>query len=269
MNYQEGGRYIDNRSQILGSLIADISREPFQATYRGRRIDPEITGWAQRLTSYFWPSPDVDYRKTARVLGPWFEEAGRLSDVLLVGGSWSERERARAAELAYSMLEWGRVTRQKEFSPDTVERVFRRALGVSSQWAPMSSGWSKVAALATAYLEGRPDVAPHVIWDSRVSSSLVRRLDKMLAERQLDPKASFPGIGPVAGRGGSRAHGLTLQLKWAHAYGSWRAQVAGSELVREVRDLLNASGLSMPLPDEGTGKWTIRGVESVLFMDGY
>src|SRR5690606_22680933 len=129
------------------------------------------------------------------------------------------QESESAAELAYSMLEWGRVTRQKEFSPDTVERVFRRALGVSSLWAPMSSGWSKVAALATAYLEGSSEGAPHVIWDSRVSSSLVRRLDTMLAELRLDPKALFPGIGAVAGRGGSRAQGLKTQLKWAHAYG--------------------------------------------------
>lgn len=41
-------------------------------------------------------------------------------------------------------------------------------------------------------------------------------------------------------------------------------------LVGEIRDLLNAGGYPpMPLPDGGEGLWTIHGVGSVLFMDGY
>lgn len=254
----------------MRQLIAEVATEPFQTRYRRSKHGSEVIGWDERLLAYFWPTPDVDYKATAQLLGPWFEEAGRLSELLRSGaGRWTEKERERAAELAYAMLEWGRVTRQKEFSPDTVERVFRRALGVPNQWAPMSSGWSKVAALATAHLEDRPDLAPHVIWDSRVSSSLVRRLDKLLAERDMDPKVVFPRIGAVEGRGGSRARGYELHLKWARAYGSWTAQFAGSQLVRELRDLLNEIGPAMPLAEGGTGSWTIRGVESVLFMDGY
>ncbi len=40
-----------------------------------------------------------------------------------------------------------------------------------------------MGALATAFLEGDPRRAPHAIWDSRVSTSLVFRLDEILAER--------------------------------------------------------------------------------------
>ena len=41
-------------------------------------------------------------------------------------------------------------------------------------------------------------------------------------------------------------------------------------MVREIRDVLNDGAHEcMPLPDGGEGRWTIRGVESVLFMDGY
>lgn len=52
----------------------------------------------------------------------------------------------------------------------------------------MNSGWTKVAAMATAFLEGEPDRAPHVIWDSRVSTAIVWRLDRMLAK--------IPGVDP-------------------------------------------------------------------------
>ena len=48
------------------------------------------------------------------------------------------------------------------------------------------------------------------------------------------------------------------------------SQDAGSGLVYEIRNLLDADAYpAMPLPDGSTGPWTIRGVESVLFMDGY
>jgi hypothetical protein len=135
----------------------------------------------------------------------------------------------------------------------------------------MNSGWTKVAALATAFLEGEPDRSPHVIWDSRVSTSIVVRLDQMLIGRPADvPRRTFPDIGVVPGQGGKRRWPQPLHQSWARAYRSWPAQEAGSLLVREIRDQLNRGDYGwMPLPDGGEGRWTIRGVESVLFMDGY
>jgi hypothetical protein len=172
--------------------------------------------------------------------------------------------------LAWQMLTWGDVTRQRDFGGPVVERVFRRALGLpGGEAAPMNSGWTKVAALATAFLEGDLVRAPHVIWDSRVSTSIVWRLDAMLGEEATEvPRRAFPRIGVVAGRGGTRPR--RLQHSWAHAYGSWSAQEAGSALVREIRDLLNGGDFGlMPSSYGGEEPWTIRGVESVLFMDGY
>lgn len=212
----------------------------------------------------------MDVRATSETLTPWFDEAGELSRRLLDGASWDLEERRRAAVLAWSILTWGGVTRQAAFSEATVEVVFRRALGIAGgEAAPMNSGWTKVAAMATAFLEGEVDRAPHVIWDSRVSTSIVWRLDRRLAGSQgADAKRSFPGLGVVAGRGGTRPR--RLDLRWAHPYGRWWGQEAGSAMVREIRDVLNEGGHGwMPLPDGAEGKWTIRGVESVLFMDGY
>ncbi|MDZ7802351.1 MAG: hypothetical protein U5K81_16350, partial [Trueperaceae bacterium] len=201
---------------------------------------------------------------------PWFAEAGELSSALEANGGWTPTQRERATELARRMLAWGRVLQKNGFAPETVEAVFRRAHGMPSvDPAPMNSGWTKIAALATAYLEGHPSRYPHVIWDSRVSTSLTSRLEHAMVTRGMrDSSRVFPRIGAVAGRGGSRPR--PLQLRWAWAYGSWSSQEAGSELVREIRDVLNGEDHApMPGVDGGEEPWTVRGVESVLFMDGY
>lgn len=270
---------LDRRDRLLRLLLDEIQDEPFQARYRGREVGPVVVGWPARLQRYFWPRPDVDLRATDRWLAPMFEGAGDLSARLVEHAAWAPDERRAATRLARRMREWGRTTRGA-FDEELVEAVFRRALGLRVGFdPPMSSGWTKVAALATAYLEGQPERAPHVIWDSRVSSAIVFRLDRAMAEAGGEdagsPKTLFPRIGVVPGRGGSRRQGgdrhpSRLRLRWSYAYGRWAAQDAGTALVRDLRDGLN-EGTHPPMPtaEGGTAPWTIRGVESVLFMDGY
>lgn len=257
------------RRQLLHQLVEQIHADPYQPTYRRRPHGKPVTGWDARLNAYFWPDPTTTYAVTARRLDPWFRQAGTLSQALLRNGSWTPAERTTAARLAWEMLVWGGVTRQKLFSETTVEQVFREALDLPTRGdVPMNSGWTKVAALATASLETDPTLEPHAIWDSRVSASITSRLDTLMAQSGLGhPKRVFPHIGQIPGRGGTRPR--TLRLRWAHAYGKWSSQRAGSVLVRELRDLLNASYPPMPLPGGGVGSWTVRGIESVLFMDGY
>lgn len=278
----QADRIASVRRDLVRALARDVRVEPFQPRYRGDPVGGQVVGWPDRLRSYFWPTPGVDLGITARLMEPWFERAGGLSTRLVQQGAWTADERADATALAWGVLAWGGTTRQADFSRPVVEAVFRRALGLpGADDAPMSSGWSKVAALATGYLEGRPDRAPQVIWDSRVSASIVFRLDAAMA-REGGPAASgasprrvFPRIGIVSGRGGSRTIGgarepSRLRLRWAYAYGRWSSQDAASELVRELRDELNDGGYPpMPTPKGRSVPWTIRGVESVLFMDGY
>lgn len=265
------------RLRIVTQLVDELQREPFQPTHRGVAVGPTVTGWLDRLSTYYWPTPDVTYDVTHLVLQPWFEQAGALSHALERRGAWTDAERAEATKTAWKMQWWGRTPQRKPLSGDTVESVFRRSLGLRVVGpVPMNSGWSKVAALATAYLEGERDRAPHVIWDSRVSTSLVFRIERiLLAEGENDPARLFPRIGVVTGRGGTRKvggprHKDNLRLPWSFAYGSWSSQDAGSELVRELRDVLNtASYPPMATRYSEPSRWTIRGVESVLFMDGY
>jgi len=261
------------RESLIRALVDELHHDAYDrpTSALGNAFD-SVQGWPARLRAYHWPFPAMDLRLTAEVLDPWFAEAGELSKRLLEGVAWNEAHRRRAAALAWQMLAWGGVARQRAFSLATVEAVFRRALRQpGGEMAPMNSGWTKVAALATAFLEGEPDRSPHVIWDSRVSTSIVVRLDQMLVGGAANvSRRTFPGIGVVPGRGGKRLRPQPLQQSWARAYRSWRAQEAGSVLVREIRDLLNRGDYGrMPLPDGGEGRWTIRGVESVLFMDGY
>ena len=239
--------------------MGQIHADPFQPIYRKKQYGRPVQGWQARLQVYFWPDPSTDYAVTSRLIKPWFHRAGELSNVLLERGAWTEAQRAEGTALAWTMLEWGRVTRQGEFCPPTVERVFRKALGLPVPGhVPMNGGWTKVAALATAFLEDGPTGEPHVIWDSRVSTSLAHRLERlMLAAGLSQPKSMFPNIRPVMGRGGTRPR--TRRLKWAHAYQRWSSQIRGSELVREVRDELNRRGIPMPLPSKGARTWTVRG----------
>jgi hypothetical protein len=128
----------------------------------------------------------------------------------------------------------------------------------------MNSGWTKIAALATG--------DRHVIWDSRVSTSVVRRLDQLIHLSGASGPAGLPApyhlIGFVnAGRGGTRPIlSGALNFKWRRGYGSWLAQVAGSCFLRCVRDELNNPEGSWTARTE---PWTLREVEMVLFMDGY
>jgi hypothetical protein len=255
---------------LVRAFVDAVHTDPHQPHHRLAPHGDPVVGWSARAASYFWPRPVMDLRATHEVLSPWFEEAGVLSRRLAADDGWTDEERRRATVLAWQMLTWGGVTRQKEFGAPVVERVFRRALRLpGDDDAPMNSGWTKVAALATAYLEEEPGRAPHVIWDSRVSTSLVDRLEPILEDRGVAPRVALPGMGPVVGRtAGTRPR--PRRLTWSTGYGSWRAQEAGSAFVRRVRDVLNEGAYGgMPLGSGGEGRWTVRGVECVLFMDGY
>lgn len=78
----------------------------------------------------------------------------------------------------------------------------------------------------------------------------------------------------VRGRGGER-DGLKLTGGWAFANTlaqQWTAQRAGSRLVGELRDALNAAPERfgrMPGSTHPDGRWTSWGVGLALFVEGY
>lgn len=262
-----------NRANLLKALVEDIHKSPFQSQYRRRvmNIFP-ITGWDHRLNAYFWPNPSVNYATTHGKLQDMLNRAQELAGELQANEHWNDSKQTDAVQLANDIFVWGGVPQiPNTVTAENVQAVFVDALnGNADSTALMNSGWTKVAAFATAHLE---DISgkPLVIWDSRVAASIISRLDRLIGETGNQPISIFPNIGTIPGRGGSRPR--KPNLVWPNGYQKWKTQISGSELVREMRDILNDLENKyprMPLPTENScGAWTTRGVEMVLFMDGY
>ena len=258
-----------SRADYLEALVRDIEAQPFQRVYRKRAFGAPVTGWDARLHAYFWPAPAQGYRETAAGMQDIVPTARRLAEALAEHGTWDAGEQQRAIELAHAIFTWGGVPQDPQtVTARSVQDVVRAALDNDAKArAHMNSGWTKVAAFVTDHVDGRETGRPQAIWDSRVATSIVGRLDGLLPAG-MDPATLFPGIGTVPGRGGTRPRALSR--RWPSGYKTWAGQVAGSQVVRDIRDILNNGAYpQMPLPDGGVGKWTTRGVEMVLFMDGY
>jgi hypothetical protein len=195
------------------------------------------------------------------------EASGKLAQVL-VGRGWTVAEQRQAVQLARDVFRWGGVPQDPDtVTPSTVQAVYEAALrDDAAARANMNSGWTKVAAFATAHLEESQSGRPQAIWDSRVATAIVSRLERVVPAH-VGIADVFPGVGTVPGRGGTRPRDLARN--WPSGYGTWRGQVAGSLVVREIRDILNEEDYSLPQFEGGPVRWTTRDVEMVLFMDGY
>jgi len=254
-------------------LVHMIHSEPYTPVFRGRPIGGAVQGWSNRLQTYFWPSPKTNHLAVASEVAQLEAEAARLALLL---PNWTAADEAAAITLANNIFAWGGVPqKQATVTPANLRAVFNAAIdGVVANGEPlppMNSGWTKVAAFASAHLEAIPNACPQVIWDSRVATAVTSRLEQLFLDDGLDAvPACFSDIGPVkVGRGGTRPR--TLLLSWRDGYKSWLAQYGGSRLLATIRNKLNSNAAlygRMP-SNNGLGNWTSRGVEMVLFMDGY
>lgn len=158
--------------------------------------------------------------------------------------------------------------RRAESQLRTDREVVKSAVtGMQHGGAPMDSGWTKVASFAT---DGLPN--SQTIWDSRVSTSVICRIDDILHCNQMSP-SKFPcltNLRVVLGQGGTRPRSLHHQ--WAKGACIWPTHFAGSEIVRKMVDCLNNPSNEYPPMPQPTGlpkPWDVFGVGLVLFMDGY
>lgn len=249
---------------LVSSLVDWIEYAPFQPMYRGKPYGAPVVGWANRLTHYFWPHPDSDLQVVTKFLDPLLKRAQYLAEAL-GSGTWTTAQREDALQLARDIFSWGGVP-QTGYTADHVQSVFHSALqNRQVDDAPMNSGWTKVAAFASAHV---PD--GQVIWDSRVAHALVGRADRLLSANGMRSlPESLKNIGWIPGRGGTRHNPRGYRLAWRNVYRRWDAQFAASHLVREIRDELNRRGVPPSLARGGPEAWSLRTVEMVLFMDGY
>lgn len=262
------------RTALVAALVDEIHVQPFQAHYRRRPHGGPVLGWANRLHAYFWPRPDPAFGPipTSAGLQAIYGALQPLIVSVHAGSAWSAAQNAQAVAQTGRLFAWGGV-RSRKWTAKDVRSVMDSSIHGAARGAPMNSGWTKLAALCS-------QSTPHneqAIWDSRVSASVVTRLDALMVLPGDTPAALFPDLGPVrAFRTAGPRRQLTNSLRhtWPNGYKSWRAHFAGGQLVREMVDVLNANPLKygqMPARIAGAapGAWDVRGVEMVLFMDGY
>ncbi len=271
---------ITSRRAFIEALVEEIHNCHQVPMYRGRPAGSPVLGWPNRLKSYFWPTPATGYRSTVELTNI-LAEANRLASATAVG-LWNPLDQAASVDLANRIFAWGGVPQVPAIvTPAVIRSVFDTAIAAETPivgpMPPMNSGWTKVAAFASAHLEGIPNHHPQVIWDSRVATSILSRLDGLLAATGVTAiPTDFVNIGRVdIGRGGTRPRALTLP--WPNGYRSWPAQLAASTLIAEIRDVLNENpakygkmpAIDLSFSPEIKMPWTVRGVEMVLFVDGY
>ena len=266
----------DGEDAYIQALAAWIQEDPFQPMYHRQPCGNPVSGWDQRLQATFWPKPRANYMVNSHLSDPLLYRCQLLGEGLDQGKEWGYEDKLLAEKTVTEIfMLFG--TPQREFNADDIEKVFRAAIFEQEDAkAKMNSGWTKVAAFATAFLEDYPDRVPQVSWNSRVSTSIVSRLDFLLYEAGIEDTAEiFPQIGIVSAWGGTRPRELSLE--WPDAYRKWPCQLAASRLVKKLRDHLNNATdddgnrlyPEMPLASGGSGLWTIRGIHQVLSADGY
>lgn len=181
------------------------------------------------------------------------------------------------------LFRWGGVTRGEGHDPPnmcSVESVLKTAFYCADRFgAPLDSAWTKLAAISTSSLKINEAEArfPQVIFDSRVSVALLEAIDTVCEEESefkgLRDTYRRAGLGYVPGRGGNRLARVTnLRAKgWKSGYRKWSSQFIASRLVAKMVAVLNSSDCisKMPGPNDILQPWDTRGVEKVLFMEGY
>ncbi len=269
--------------EFLKALVLWIDDAPHQPIYLKQPVGDAVAGWHDRLVSFFWPKPRIGYALYHAAIDPLYYRATELAKSVDAGSNitssslpWDKEWRDMAVKTAVELFDVS-GTPQSGVTLDNVHKVMQAALSEDfDSNAKMNSGWSFLASAATSYLSEQEGRLPMVWWCSRVASSIISRLDFLLAEAGVTELGQrFQNIGTVPGYGGTRPRQYTLE--WPEGYRSWKSQIAASQLVQQMVTLLNTEKDNqgnrrfklMPQANGGRGNWTVQGVQTVLFSDGY
>ncbi len=261
---------------FIKALVYWIEEDPYQPMYQRKPVGDAVSSWHDMLSVFFWPKPRTGYAQFAFAAAPLLYYSSELASTVVKGQPWSDIENKFAVKVASEIFDLIGLP-QRGITAENIRAVFEAAINEDQNSnAKMNSGWSYLAAFATACFETDPDRLPQVGWSSRVSSAIITRLDFLLSEAGVTELGDrFPGIGVMPGWGGTRPR--EFELDWPSGYRSWSSHLAGSRLIRTIRDILNTEKDEngnlkydvMPIVGGGRGPWTVRGVEMSLFGDGY
>ncbi|MET1253755.1 hypothetical protein [Aliikangiella maris] len=258
------------------AIVAWIEEDPFTPMYQRAAVGDSVSSWHDRLTAFFWPKPRNGLIQVSHTADALMYRAQVLAQGIENNIGWSEEDKQMAVKTADEIFLQAGVP-QREVNWQNVYEVMQSAISANeNSTAKMNSGWSLLASFATHWLNSYADRVPMVCWNSRVSTSVISRLDFLMVEagyHSLDGRFNY--IGTIPGVGGTRPRKYTLA--WPDGYRSWKTQVAASKFVRLMVNSLNNTKKTdgslkykpMPLPTGGSAPWSIQGVQLVLFSDGY
>lgn len=259
---------------FAAALVRWIQNDPFYPPM-GRHV---VRGWDERIKTYAyatranplaWPAVYADVTPFTSGLSAI---VGRYHWPMVgSAAAITKPDLADLHNLAEQICHWGGVPQRRGYA-STWAVIKSAILGAPHHGAPINSGWTKVASFAT---DGHHN--SQTIWDSRVSTSLVWRLDQLLNHWGLTTinLLAHYNIGRVPGRayrpGDPRYR--HYHFVWPNGYMRWDCHFAGSRLVRDMVKVLNnpINGYPpMPSPIIGgaASPWNVLGVGLVLFMDG-
>ncbi|UVJ43905.1 hypothetical protein NVV94_25880 [Pseudomonas sp. LS1212] len=228
-------------------LACFLEQEPFQIFDRKRRShhpQQPVVGFDARLSSYFWPNPSVSYAATDLLLQGFMGRARDLQGDLHANA-------AQVLTLFADICAWGGVQLPTDDAQVVVDNLIRAESRSRKTPASINSAWTKLYAIFY------PD--DFVIYDSRVATAMVAIAEQCMSDSELDTfKNSYPHLGKIAGRGGSRPRATATF--WRNAYTSWPAQLDANELAKKVLSQLNR---------RLNKTYSLRQLEAVLFMEGY
>lgn len=258
------------------ALVAWIDEDPFTPMYQRVAVADSVSSWHDRLESFFWPKPRNGLMQVSHSADALMYRAQILARGIEDGVEWSVEDKKLAEKTTEEIfLQAG--TPQKGVTWKNVHAVMKAALNKdANSKAKMNSGWSLLASFATHWLNNEPDRTPMICWNSRVSTSILSRLDFLLVEAGYESlEDRFPDLGIIPGWGGTRPREMSLQ--WPDGYRSWKTEIAASEFVNLMVKCLNNEKnpdgsqkyAQMPIPTGGRAPWSMQGVQLVLFSDGY
>lgn len=268
--------------EFIRALVQWIDDAPHQPIYLKKPVGDAVAGWNHRLLRFFWPKPRIGYDLYEATIDPLYYRATELAKSVESAESaegkapWDKEWRHMAVKTAVELFDVS-GTPQRGVTLENVYKVIQAALNEDfDSSAKMNSGWSFLASAATSYLDNQEGRLPMVWWCSRVASSIISRLDFLLAEAGVTELGQrFKDIGTVPGYGGTRPRQYSLE--WPEGYRSWKSQIAASKLVQQMAHILNTEKNAqgnrryqpMPLAGGDRSDWTVQGVQTVLFADGY
>ena len=272
-----------NCSNLIEAIVRWIHQDPFPRNYSNRPNSSSsvgasmIKGWDERIKKYCYAKRKYEaFNHVHYFLDPIIDRLRQLVETVQDWNAVSKRGDIPSAAieelelLSETIHLWGGVIPTGNSGHKDVWRVIKSAmLGQQMHHAPMSSGWTKVASLATVNHSN-----PQTIWDSRVSTSVIWRVDQILHTNKLQSSAfqCLDDLRVVGGKGKSGTRPRHLNNSWPLGPCTWPAHFAGSNIIKEIVNILNnpKNGYPrMPAPNQSPKDWDVFGVGLVLFMDGY